>query len=657
MTQRRSLLLAAGAAAVGSRVWAQGQKPAPLPIKTFFSHDVLVDARLSPDGRQVALRVGAADSRDRLAVLDLATMKVDQAAGFDDADVADCTWISDKRLVFTAELDKEPFGDRNYAWGLFAVNSDGSSFRQIADRHGNRVRDGNASQFLSWNTFLLGQPGAQTDDTVLVVQPEGTSTGGGSFARLLRVHTVTRHTTELDVPAGSTDWLVDFAGQPRIALSYRDDRGTRHMRQADGRWRTLREFERYVGDWMEPRWIGPDGTIYAIARAGRDNFAVHTYDPAADRLSERPLLAVARYDIHPQFIANESKLLGLRFNADAEVTVWLDEDMKALQAEVDRKLPATGNMITPPRRGTSPFVLVRSFADVQPTQYHVFDRRNAKLTPLGGQRPGVPAARMSEMNAVSYRARDGLDIPAYLTLPRSGPKEKLPLVVLVHGGPWVRGGHWKWKPEVQFLASRGYAVLEPDYRGSTGYGHRHFRASFGQWGQAMQDDLTDGARWAVAQGIADPKRIAIMGASYGGYATLMGLIREPELFRCGVCWVGVTDLLLMYDARWSDFTREWKRYGMTRLIGNRERDADMLRANSPLHQAARLKNPLLLAHGKLDRRVPIEHGERLRDALKGHNPSVEWIEYEKEGHGWSIPATDIDFWSRVERFLGRHLAA
>jgi dipeptidyl aminopeptidase/acylaminoacyl peptidase len=171
----------------------------------------------------------------------------------------------------------------------------------------------------------------------------------------------------------------------------------------------------------------------------------------------------------------------------------------------------------------------------------------------------------------------------------------------------------------------------------------------------MQDDLADATRWAIAQGHADAKRICIAGASYGGYATLMGLINDPELFRCGVEWVGVTDIGLMFSVDWSDITEEWKKYGQVKLIGDPVTDAAALAAVSPLQNAARLKQPLLMAYGEFDARVPLIHGEKFRDAVKAHNPQVEWVVYDKEGHGWSRPETRIDFWGRVEKFLARHI--
>lgn len=198
-------------------------------------------------------------------------------------------------------------------------------------------------------------------------------------------------------------------------------------------------------------------------------------------------------------------------------------------------------------------------------------------------------------------------------------------------------------------------MLEPEYRGSTGFGSRHFRAGWKQWGLGMQNDIADGAKWMIAQGIADPKRICIAGASYGGYATLMGLINDPDLFRCGIDWVGVTDIDLMYNVTWSDTSEEQQRYGMPILIGDQVKDAAQLRATSPLKNAVRIKQPLLLAYGGSDRRVPIVHGTKFRDAVKATNPNVEWIEYPEEGHGWALVKNRVDFWTRVEKFLDRNI--
>jgi dipeptidyl aminopeptidase/acylaminoacyl peptidase len=200
-------------------------------------------------------------------------------------------------------------------------------------------------------------------------------------------------------------------------------------------------------------------------------------------------------------------------------------------------------------------------------------------------------------------------------------------------------------------------VLEPSFRGTTGFGAAHYKAGFKQWGLAMQNDLADGVRWAIEKGYADPKRICIAGASYGGYATLMGLVNDPDLYRCGVDWVGVSDINLMYGSAnyTSDLSDEWKRYGMPEMIGDRVKDAAQLKATSPIEHSARITRPLLLAYGGSDVRVPIDHGTKFYAAVKRTNQDVEWIEYPGEGHGFHLPKNNIDFWGRVEKFLDRNI--
>jgi dipeptidyl aminopeptidase/acylaminoacyl peptidase len=263
---------------------------------------------------------------------------------------------------------------------------------------------------------------------------------------------------------------------------------------------------------------------------------------------------------------------------------------------------------------------------------------------------------MAPMKPVRYAARDGLEIPAYLTTPRGKAAKDLPLVVLVHGGPWVDGDAWGFDPEVQFLASRGYAVLQPNFRGTTRYGWKHFRASFGQWGLSMQDDLADGVKWAVEQGIADPKRVCIYGASYGGYAALMGLATTPGLYRCGVNYVGVTDLPFFLTVSWADYSySEFARHAARDMVGDPERDAQRLRDTSPTQLAARIKAPVLMAYGADDRRVPLEHGSRMKSALDRAGAKYEWMVMAGEGHGFRDPANQKTFYEAVEKFLAAHL--
>jgi dipeptidyl aminopeptidase/acylaminoacyl peptidase len=277
---------------------------------------------------------------------------------------------------------------------------------------------------------------------------------------------------------------------------------------------------------------------------------------------------------------------------------------------------------------------------------------------ISNVRQGIDPRRMAQVDLHRIAARDGRELPVWVTLPAGHqPRTGSPAVVLLHGGPWVRGGYWRWSELEQFLASRGYVVISPEFRGSTGYGQAHYQAGFRQWGQAMQDDVADATKWAQAQGLAD--RFCVAGASYGGYSTLMGLVRDPELYRCGVAIVAVTDPFLYLQGSWwidDDISGYGRRYSLPRLVGDPERDAAMLKAASPLEQAARITRPLLLMHGGRDLRVPVQHAERLREALRAAGREPEWVVYPDEGHGFLRLDNRVDMARRIEAFLGRHLA-
>lgn len=657
---------AMAAAAAGAPVAARAQPGAalrPPPAEAFFQRRPFGGAVLSPGGRAVAFTVGSAQAHDRLGVLDLATMRVTAVAALADADVVQAAWVNDSRLVYSLARHRVPEGRHFWVPGLWAVNADGSGRRELASMHQTAL-DTVPGAPLNRRTRLVHAPLAPGSTEVVVAQWLGEGSRGRQDIRLLRLDTVSGRSTQERTPSGSLDWLFDHRGVLRAALSREGATVRLHWRDtAQGAWRVLSESTLLRDAGLRLVAAPEDGpplvsALHEQVQDG-DTLAVFRLDPVSGRPVLPPVLAVPGFDLVPQVLQRDGRVLGLRVLVDAPATVWLDEAMQAHQAAVDRLLPDTSNLLSAPQHGDSPWLLVQAHADVQPAltfAYHTAERR---LVRLGGGLPGLAPAQLGTMDLMRFKARDGLEIPAYLTLPpgvKAADRPRLPLVVWVHGGPWVRGAAWAFQPEVQFLASRGYAVLQPEFRGSTGFGQKLFRAGWKQWGRAMQDDLADAARWAAAQGIADPGRVAIMGASYGGYATLMGLIKDPDLFRCGVSWVGVTDIALQHRLGWENLPREFRQLTMADLVGDPDTDAAAWAEVSPLQQAARLKRPLLLAHGGVDRVVRIEHSQRLLRALRAHNQDVEWVEYPLEGHGWWLPQTQIDFWGRVERFLARHLS-
>jgi dipeptidyl aminopeptidase/acylaminoacyl peptidase len=650
LTRRGVVLGALGLAATGA--WG-ADAPARVPIETFFEKPAISEVTLSPTGRHVALVATNKAGRRQLVVLDTATLQPFVAAASPTLDVEQVRWVNDKRLVYSMSDPERSYSDFTTPMGLFAVDRDGTEHRDVTGLSKTN------SIALGYYPRLIATTWNKDTDDVFVGYPQQDAKGENDHMLARRIDTRTGRSVQVEGPARPTDWDVGPGNIPRIVTT-REGKGRAAVHVFDPAtkaWIRAEEWDAIQGDggFTVADFTDENTAIVSWRAKGSDTYALYTYDLKSRALSAQPILDAKGFDIAASVIRSNGKVLGLRYETDAQSTAWFDADMKAVQAAVDQQLRSTVNVVSVPVRAEVPVLLVTAFSDTDPGSDYLYDRKSQKLTPLGKRRPSVDPARMAQKDFVIYKARDGLDIPAWVTVPRDGRKGPRPMVVLVHGGPWVRAGHWMWEPHAQFLASRGYVVLEPEFRGSLGFGFKHFRASWKQWGLKMQDDVADGARWAIAKGLADPGRICIAGASYGGYATLMGLANDPDLYKCGINWVGVTDIDMMYTVSWSDFPDEYKEFGMPVLVADREKDAAQIKATSPVQQAARIRQPLLMAYGGTDSRVPIAHGTAFRDAVRKTNPNVEWVEYADEGHGWVQVRNNIDFWTRVEKFLSKNI--
>jgi len=456
----------------------------------------------------------------------------------------------------------------------------------------------------------------------------------------------------LDSPANVVRWVADRKGVVRAAVTDEQSLASRiWWRPAeDAKWVQLGEF-RLGEPQFEPIAFDGDGSLIVWSNIGRDTAAIYRYDTDKKALGEE-LAAHPQADLVSGLVYDrrENRVVGLHYDGPLPGNAWFDADWARLQQTVDAALPQRMNVVQRSDDGSR--ALVFSYSDTDPGSYHLLDVKARRLEFVAMERKAIRPEAMPVRKAVRYTARDGLEIPAYLTLPKGKEARGLPLVLYVHGGPWVRGAHWNWSPEPAFLAALGYAVLEPEFRGSTGWGRKLQVAGWKQWGQAMQDDLLDGVDWLAKEGTIDPKRACIMGASYGGYAVMMGLARDAQRWRCGINYVGVTDINLFFDVTWSDFSNsDFIKYAAKQMIGDPDKDAAMLTAASPLANAARIKAPVLMAYGAQDVRVPIVHGEKMRDALVKQGTPVEWVVYSEEGHGFLLEKNRFDFYGRVARFL------
>ncbi len=630
-----------------------------IPIGDFFNNAAFNGAVLSPDGRHLAVLVSAKGGRVQLYTVELPSMKVNGLTSFEDADIASIAWVNNKRVVYSVADHNIAQGEVQYGPGLYAINIDGSGYRQLASNTYFKSGLGSSRTMLGGLTSLLNTSTVADTNDVFVTETRFSEAGKPSTV-VLRLNTVTGISKSAATLKDAQGWMMDKNDEVRIAVTLDKQNIVVHYRDnAETPWRKLLESDSFhpkKGDFS-PAFFDAKGNFYVRANY-KGMEALYLYDLKTGTMKDTPLADTPGYDFNGQPVHNDKKMLGLRYETDAGGTIWYDKDMAAIQAKIDTLLPNTVNMLSVAQRAETPFVLVRAWSDVEPGAALVYNTETGLLMPLGGSQPAIDPMRMSPKTLVRYKARDGLEIPAYLTLPKGHGGKNLPMVVMVHGGPWVRGGHWTWNAETQFLASRGYAVLEPDFRGSTGYGDAHYKAGWKQWGLKMQDDIADGARWAIAKGHADPQRICIAGASYGGYSTLMGLVNDPDLFKCGINWVGVTDINMIRDGHWtgdSDTSDAFKKYAMNDMVGDPVADAAQLQATSPIAQAARIKQPLLLGYGGADRRVPISHGRAFHDAVSKTNSQVEWVVYQEEGHGWALPKNNIDFWTRAEKLLQRSI--
>jgi acetyl esterase/lipase len=395
-------------------------------------------------------------------------------------------------------------------------------------------------------------------------------------------------------------------------------------------------------------------TLYRISSIGRDKAALVTMDwrTGAERvLAEHPKADISRVLLHPETLVAEAA------GAEHVTFDWipLNEDIADALKLLHGTLPGQIEIVDR-SRDDSRWVVVASAAEA-PATYHLFDRSSAEITELFATRPELAPYRLAPMRGEVIRARDGLELVSYLTVPageKPQPKAPLPMVLLVHGGPWGRDGYG-FDPNHQWLSNRGYAVLSVNFRGSTGLGKSFVNAGDLQWGRKMHDDLLDAVAWAVKAGVADERRIAIMGGSYGGYATLAGLAFTPDVFCCGVDIVGPSNLetlLATIPPYWAAFFEN-----LARRVGDPRTEAGrkLLQERSPLHSAGAIAKPLLIGQGANDPRVKQAEADQIIAAMRAKGLPVTYVLYPEEGHGFAEPANRISFFAIAEAFLATHL--
>lgn len=406
---------------------------------------------------------------------------------------------------------------------------------------------------------------------------------------------------------------------------------------------------------MRPLAFEADGTLLVESSLeSQDHTVVRKFDPT----TKQPGALVAEFpgsdtNATPVQDGATGGLLGLRLEGDRPRYVWFDDATARIHSLLSATLPPESDIRL--KRLANGRYAVSVLSDRVPITYYLLDPASMRLEKVLQPRDWIVPERMASREPFHYKARDGRDIPGYLTLPAGRPAQKLPLIAWIHGGPWARD-KWGWDTQAQFFAARGYAVFQPNYRGSSEIGLRHLKAGYKQLGLAMQDDVTDGIQELIRQGIVDPQRICIGGASYGGYATLMGLVREPGLFKCGIDVMGVTDLAWWQTLGYTDFNLTNPNAAtaqLAKMVGTIGPDDALLHDHSPRFLADKIKAPVLIIHGSNDPRVPLRHAEAMRSALIDAGNPPEWVVYPGEGHGFNKPEHRLDYYKRMAAFLDR----
>ncbi|MEB0140079.1 MULTISPECIES: alpha/beta hydrolase family protein [unclassified Undibacterium] len=667
-TVRRALATAVLAAwAAASMAATAYQSAADIPVEVFFKRVDYRSLSLSPDGKTLAAVVPL-KTRGNLILIDIATRKAQIITSSERFDVASLEWVGNKFLLFKVADGQDASGRFNYK-GAYYYDVEQAQVQELESTNGDKK---NAIHI----TSILSHEGG--DSPIAMVTMNGRSR---EFEDVYRFNFKTRRHQFLsfDSPGRTSGWVLDTKDRPRIAIreELRVAQGQAqmttywHLPVNSDKWEKLFESSSY-NDGVSYHILGfdnDDRTLYVASnRDGRDKMAVYKYDTTSKQfgavVAEDAVFDVDGESADARLIRDPDpknrRVYGLVYQGLTPTRVWFGESPnKAMSAAIDATLPASYNTIRISENGSK--ALVRASSDVDAGSYYFYDAEKKSLEFLLKERDWVVPALMAERKPIAFKARDGLPIYGYLTTPRHTEAKNLPLIVNVHGGPMVRGYHsesWGRWPEAQFFASRGYAVLELEPRGSVGSGRKNYLAGWKQWGGTMQDDLSDGALFLVQEGIVDKQRMGLLGGSYGGYASLQGMVKNPELWQCADASVAVSDLGLLQSVTWSDtaeagdvatggyFANE---FGL--WVGDAKADAALFELRSPARNAQRIRGPIMLSMGSDDRRVPLIHGEKMRDAMSQAGKSLDYKVYAEEGHGFNRDVSVFDLYRRGEKFF------
>ncbi len=601
--------------------------PPLIPIEDFFRNPKQTAFAISPDGTHLAW-LAPWKQRLNVHVRAVGSDGVIRATEVEDRDIAGFFWANNNQIVYV----RDQGGNENFH--LFLVSRDGEDRNDL-------------TPFPDVRAGVIDDLEEHPDEMLITMNREDPT--------VFDVYRLTLSTGNLERiaenPGNITGWLTDHDGRLRAAVA------------SDGL-QTVLLYRKTEEDVFRPvlttdfrTSVSPlaftfdNRHLFVSSNRGRDRRAIVELDPETGK-EIRVLFEHPEVDVSALLLSDHREVVeGVAYVTDRVHYTFFDEKRKKMQEYLTSRFPDMRVALADRSREESRYI-VSVASDRYPGAFYLFDPSDKSLKKLAELAPWLNSDHLAPMKPIEYRNRDGQTIFGYLTLPVGVTPKHLPVVVNPHGGPEARSV-WGYDDSAQFLANRGYAVLQMNFRGSTGYGRAFWEAGFKEWGKAMQDDITDGVRWLIDQGIADPDRIAIYGASYGGYAALAGLAFTPDLYAAGVSYVGPSNLFTLMDS----IPPYWKpaREKMYEKIGDPVADRELLRAVSPFFHADQMKSPLFVAQGANDPRVKKAESDQIVRALRKRNIPVPYMVKENEGHGFRNQENQFAFYQALEAFLARHL--
>jgi dipeptidyl aminopeptidase/acylaminoacyl peptidase len=601
--------------------------PQIIPLRDFFRNPQKTGYQLSPSGNFIGF-LQPVGSRLNIFVRPKEGGEEKRITAVADRDIQNFLWKGNKYLVYL----KDDGGDENYHLHVTQIDSAGQ--RDLTPFNGVRAE------------IIDDLEDHQTDLLV------GLNKRNKQIFDAYRLNVETGQLKLVaENPGNIASWTADHEGNIRVATTTDGVNTSLLYRKTENDpWRSV--ITTNFKESFAPQFFTFDNkALFGVSNIGRDKVAVVEFDPESGKETavrfERPDVDVSGLN----FSKKRKVLTSATYTTWKEERHFFDPISKELYETLARNLPGYDVYVVSSNKEEDTFI-VRTISDRSLGAFYLYDTRSAALTKIADRNPWLKQADLAEMKPIEYTARDGLVIHGYLTLPRGAAGRPLAIVVHPHGGPWHRDV-WGFDPVVQFLANRGFGILQMNFRGSTGYGRKFWEAGFRQWGQRMQDDITDGVQWLINRGIADPKRIAIYGGSYGGYTVLAGLTKTPDLYAAGVDFVGVSNIFTFLNT----IPPYWKPYldMMYEMVGHPETDRALLQENSPALNADKIKAPLFVAQGAKDPRVNINESDQIVDALKKRGIDVEYMVREDEGHGFQNEENRFAFYEAMEKFLEKHL--